>query len=415
MKQNETRFKCHSVGNFEIARNHFKNKVPFRMTLKKNYNLLIIFTFLIPILTFLSCNKLKIENFPAINNPEKTLFLTSNLNYQRNAFSHEELSPPLRLLWEDDYSGLATNGFTCVDSILFFGTGNGYIFAVDNTNGDVIGKKKFGKALPTPPTIYNDILYQTYETGGYGIIAYDLINGEIIWEYENNFSNSSAIVIDNKTIYQTKNGKIICLNYLTGEEIWSHHLNSISENSLAYYDGKIITACVDGLVTALEYTSGIQIWQQKFSDKIYADPVIDNKFVLISTFDGFLIKMDIESGKVIIRKDFNTSIYYAITVDDKYIYIPLSDGLVKVIDKTNFHDIWIFQGEGPAANSALVTDNYVYFPTLGKYLYILDKKTGQLLQEIKLEGRARSIPLIKDGKLVIAHEDKNVNIYTHSE
>jgi outer membrane protein assembly factor BamB len=385
--------------------------VGFLMILLKNkYFVFIIVNFL-----FLSCNKLHIKDFPANNYPEKSLFLTSHFNYQRNAYSNEELSPPLSLLWQDDYTGLAVNGFTLVDSILFFGTGNGYLLALDNTNGNVLGKKKFGRALPAPPTIYKEILYQTYEAGTSGLIAYSIKNGEKIWEIENNFSKSSPVVVDNKAIFQTKRGNIICLNYLTGEEIWSHNTNSKSANSLAYDDGKIIAANLDGTVTALEYTSGIQVWLQNFSDKIFADPVLDKKYVYISTFGGQLIKLNKENGEILTRKKFAVPLYHAITTDDNIIFVPLSDGIVTAFDKKNFEEMWSFQGEGPAANSALVTKNYVYFPTLGKYLYILDKKSGQLLQEIKFEGRARSTPLIKNGKLVIACEDKTVNIYSASK
>ncbi len=107
--------------------------------------------------------------------------------------------------------------------------------------------------------------------------------------------------------------------------------------------------------------------------------------------------------------------YHAITTDNNSIFIPLSNGNIKAIDNNNYTELWSFQGEGPATSSVLVTKNYIYFATLGKYLYILEKKSGKLLQEIEFEGRLRSIPLIKNGKLVIACEDKYVNIYTSSK
>ncbi len=40
---------------------------------------------------------------------------------------------------------------------------------------------------------------------------------------------------------------------------------------------------------------------------------------------------------------------------------------------------------------------------------------SEILQEIKLEGRARSVPIIKNGKLIIACENDNVNIFAVSE
>ncbi len=363
----------------------------------------------------IGCNKFQIENFPSENNPEKSLYLTSHLNYQRNSVSTEEISPPLSILWQDDYSGLAINGFTLVDSIIFLGTGNGYLFALNNSNGDVLGKKKFGRALGVPPTIYNEYLYQTYESGSYGLIAYSVKEGEIIWEIEDNLSKSSPIVTDNKVFFQTKNGNILCLNYLTGELIWSQNLKTKSENSLAYDNNVIFTANSNGIVTALEYTSGIQMWQQDLSDIIFADPVLDENFVYISTYSGTLYILNKTNGQIISQINNQIPMYHAITTDNNSIFIPLSNGNIKAIDKNNYTELWSFQGEGPATSSVLVTKNYIYFATLGKYLYILEKKSGKLLQEIEFEGRLRSIPLIKNGKLVIACEDKYVNIYTSSK
>jgi len=72
-------------------------------------------------------------------------------------------------------------------------------------------------------------------------------------------------------------------------------------------------------------------------------------------------------------------------------------------------------GNGQAASSVVISENYAYFPTLGKYIYIIDKFTGEKLQEIKLDGRARSIPIIINGKLIIACEDENVNIFEISK
>jgi len=374
----------------------------------------LLFHSVILILVFIisSCNSIQIENFPSDNYPEKSLFLTGHVNYQRNAVSIEELTPPLTLNWQEEYNGLADNSFTGVDSIIFFGTGDGYLFAINNLKGKEIGKEKLGRVLTGPPTISKNLLFQTYTSGDDGIIAYDLIEGDVLWEYEDNFSNSSPIVIDNKVFYQTNEGIVICLNDLTGEEIWSVDLHSPAKNSLAYDNDKIYAANLDGIVTALEYTSGIQIWQQKLDDKIFADPVIDGNFVYVATYDGYLLKMDKESGQIVIRKNFNIPIYNAVTVDAENIFIPLSNGELQAINKTSFKDTWTFKGKGPSANSVLITQNYAYFPTLGNFLYIMDKNSGKVLQEIELEGRARSLPFIKNGKLVISCENKYVNVFT---
>ena len=370
---------------------------------------------LISIVYLLSCNKLQINNFHQNSDQTTSQLLTHNFNYQRNTVSEQELDPPLVLVFEDDYNGLATNGFSSVDSILFFGTGKGYLIAFDLNKNKVVGKKKFGLSTSAPPTIYKNILYQAYDSGDYGLIAYDVVEGEKLWEIENNLTSSSPIVIENKVFYQSNQGKVYCCNFLTGETIWTADLKCFGVNSIAFDNGIIISSNLDGSIFALEYTSGIVLWEKSLNDKIFANPVINENHVYISTYNGYLYKIDMEEGNIIQSKDFRFPVYHGVTVDNDYIYVPISSGELKVLDKGSFIEVWSNNGSGPAASSVVVSNNYVYFPTLGKHLYILDKTTGKKLQEIELEGRVRSIPLIINGRLVIASEDDNVNIFAISK
>jgi outer membrane protein assembly factor BamB len=341
--------------------------------------------------------------------------LTHNFNYKRNAVSDEELAPPLELVFEGNYNGLPANGFTIVDSILFFGTGKGYLVALDLNNNKEMGQKKLGSSASKPPTIYKNILYQTYDNGDNGLIAYNVIEGEELWEVENNLTSSSPIVVENKVYYQTNQGQIYCVNYLTGETIWNANLKCLGINSIAYDNGKIISANQDGAVFGLEYTSGIILWKKSLNDKIFANPVINENYIYISTYNGYIYKLNIETGNIVQLKEFYFPLYHGVTVDNDNVYVPISNGDLKTIDKNNFIEKWSNNGSGPIASSVVASPNYVYFPTLGKYLYILDKKTGEKLQKIKLKGRARSLPLIKNSKLVIACEDDIVNIYAVSK
>ena len=117
---------------------------------------LIILT-IISFLIIFGCNKIQIKNF-RVDDSNPGVYLTENYNYQRNALSPFEIKPPLMLKIEDDFNGLPSSGFTLSDSILFFGTGKGYIFALSLNSLKEIGKKKLGLASPTPPTIYKYII-----------------------------------------------------------------------------------------------------------------------------------------------------------------------------------------------------------------------------------------------------------------
>ena len=119
-------------------------------------------------------SSLRIRDIPTEKSADKNPLMTSQVNYGRNTVISHEIVPPLSEDWEENYQSQPTNGFTTVDNWLFFGMQNGYLAAVDIDDGDLEGKKNLGDACAVPPTVYKNMLYQTFETGKYGLIAYDI-------------------------------------------------------------------------------------------------------------------------------------------------------------------------------------------------------------------------------------------------
>jgi outer membrane protein assembly factor BamB len=366
---------------------------------------------LLILLLIFGCSRLRIRELQINVNTLELPYLTSQVTNQRNAFGNEELVPPLIKDWEEDYISLPNRGFTAVDNWLFFGTSNGYLAAADLVNGELKGKKNLGDSCPTPPTVYGNILYQTFEVGSHGMIAYDVVDGDDIWSVKNYHSKSSPIAVNKKVYYQSINGHIFCFNYLTGEKIWSKKFPSQIRNSPAYVENLIITAGLNGSVMAHEFTSGVTVWQAKFDASFMADPVIYDDQLYLCSHNGDLYVLDVYSGVVLHHQKFEMPIYNSPTVDNKQVYLALSNGNLIALNRATFNQIWIFEATGPIADAPLVTQSYVYFATLAKHLYVLDNQDGRLLQDIVLEGRARSTPIIKDGRLVLACENKKVVTY----
>ena len=360
---------------------------------------------------FLGCSSLKIRDIPENLSPLNSPYLTSQMNYQRNAVAPEELEPPLIPAWEESYISLPNRGFTVINDWLLFGTNNGNLIVANIENGSVKGKENLGDSCPVPPTVYHNILYLTFEAGKYGLIAYDVKTGDVLWRVRDNLSRSSPIVVENKVCFQTLMGKVLCFNYFTGEQIWSKTIPSHIRNSPAYSENLIITAALNGLVVAHEYTSGITIWEKNLEVPIMADPVIDGNNLYIATHSGSVFMLNLHFGQVIQQSDLRIPIYYSISVDESTVYVPLSNGNLIALDKINLRKKWSFQGKGPIADAPLVTQSYIYLTTLEKHLYIIEKLAGHVLQDIKIEGRARSTPIIKNNKLIIACENDRIIAY----
>jgi outer membrane protein assembly factor BamB len=356
-------------------------------------------------------SSLRISDFPAGKSADKNPLMTSQLTYSRNTVSSQELIPPLTEDWEEDYQSLPNNGFTAVNNWLFFGMKNGYLAAVDIDDGDLEGKKNLGDACAVPPTIYNNILYQAFEIGAYGLIAYDVSDGSSIWTIDGHFSRSSPVIVNEIALFQSLRGEVICFNYLTGEEIWIQSLNKDIRNSPAFKDNVLITVTLDGTIYAFDPTSGNITWELNLNSPVFADPVIDGELLYVASHAGTLFVIELRSGQLLSNKEFNIELFNSPTIDKNSIYIASSNGTLISINKSSLENNWIFSGEGPIFGSALVTNSYVYITTMAKKLYIISKNDGQLIQKIELVGRARSAPIINQGKLILACESRQVIAY----
>jgi outer membrane protein assembly factor BamB len=370
---------------------------------------------LISVMIMIGCgSSLRIRDFQTGKTAEQNPLLTSQMSYARNTLSSQELSPPLSKDWEENYQSLPINGFTATENWIFFGMHNGYIAAVDIDDGDLEGKKNLGDACAVPPTVNNNILYQTFESGKYGLIAYDVSDGSSIWSIKGQLSRSSPVIVDDKAIFQSLSGEVICFNHLTGDEIWKHSLKRQIRNSAAFKENTLITVTLDGLIYAFDASNGDIIWEQNINTPVFADPVIEGSKLYIAAHSGALTVIELRNGQIISQNDFKIELFNSPTIDENNIYIASSNGTVYSIDKLSLKKNWTFSGEGPIVGSALVTQSYIYISTQAKKLYIISKNEGKLIQKIELIGRAKSAPIINHGKLIIACEINQIIAYVEN-
>jgi len=370
---------------------------------------------LISLLIMVGCgSSLRIRDFQTGKTADKNPLLTSQLSYGRNTISSQELSPPLTEDWEENYQSLPINGFTAAENWIFFGMQNGYLAAVDIDDGDLEGKKNLGDACAVPPTVNNNILYQTFETGKYGLIAYDLSDGSTIWSIKGQLSRSSPVIVNDKALFQSLSGEVICFNHLTGDEIWKHSLRRQIRNSPAFKDNTLITVTLDGSIYAFDTSSGNILWELNLNTPVLTDPVVEGEKLYIAAHSGKLFVVELRNGRIISQNDFKIELFNSPTIDENNIYIASSNGTVYSINKLTLKNNWIFSGEGPIVGSALVTKSYIYITTLAKKLYIISKNEGQLIQKIELVGRAKSAPIINQGKLIVACEINQIIAYVEN-
>jgi outer membrane protein assembly factor BamB len=378
----------------------------------KNFRIKVMrFAFFIFHFVFLTCSHLTLTDLVREESKSKPFLFTADMTYQRNNFCPEEVVPPLTEKWQNEYESIANNGFTIFHNLLLFSDNKGKINFARIEDGKHIDSYKLKGIGANPPTIYQNIIYQSCETGKYGLIVYDLSTANILWTIKKNWSRSSPVVSEEKVFHQTIKGEIFCYNYYSGEEIWHTSLTDAVYNSLSLKDNILYCATLNGKIAAIENSSGIIIWEQNLDQSILANPVIHEDNLFITGYGGTIYLINLKTGNLIHKVKFNIPLYHGPAIDEQNIYLTFSNGKAIAISKKTLIQIWEYNGYGPTAGSPLITNSYLYYTTLANKLYILDKKDGKPVQIIELKGRARSTPIIHNDKLIIACETKNVLVF----
>ena len=269
-----------------------------------------------------------------------------------------------------------------------------------------------------------------------------------IWNYATGGSIwSSPAIVDNKVYVGSNDGKIYCLNALTGAHIWSYTTNDIVDSSPAVAYGYVYIGSTDNNVYCLDASTGAKIWNYTTGGDVRSSPTIDsgnlyvgsydNEMYCLNAFSGALIwsyttggpissSPAVADGRVFVGS-FDDKVYCLNASTGEYIWSyttggnvysspTVADGLVYVgsADKTLYCLLassgaidWYFTTGGDVRSPA-VAYNRVYFGSLDGKIYCLSTFTGVPLWSYTTEGEVRSSPAIADGKVYFGSFDNKV-------
>jgi len=188
----------------------------------------------------------------------------------------------LALKWKFDAGAVVISAATCVDGVVYFGSSNNYIYALNAETGSKIWGFATGFKQWSSPAVVNGRLYTGADDGN--IYCLNAATGAKIWE-------------------TYAGGKTRSLN--SGGIGWTH-----VRSSPMVLDGRVYAAALDGNLYCLDTSSGNVVWTFNTGDQseIYATPaIVDNAIYLASSIpnppgtNGTFYKLDL-NGKVIWQK-----------------------------------------------------------------------------------------------------------------
>jgi outer membrane protein assembly factor BamB len=190
---------------------------------------------------------------------------------------------------------------------VYFGSGDGSIYALDAASGKVRWKFHTGDVVHASPAIANGVLFVgSWDSFFYAI---DATSGKEKWRFKTGEDHqiynqvgiqSSAAVADGTVYFGCRDSNFYALDAITGQKKWAfNNKGSWVITSPAVENGIVYFATSDtALFYALDAKSGAQLFSLKFKWPMFSSPAIAGNFLYLGSHEGKLLAIDLKNQKL---------------------------------------------------------------------------------------------------------------------
>ena len=267
------------------------------------------------------------------------------------------------------------------NGIVYFGSGDGNVYALDAAAGDLRWKFKTGDVVHASPALVDGVLF--FGSWDSYFYAVDAATGKDKWHFHagedalihNQVGFQSSPAVANGVVYTgCRDANLYALDATSGKEKWRFNTElSWVITSPAVADGKVFFATSDSsLYHVVDASSGKSIVRQQGKAYMFSSPAVAGDVVLIGVLNGTLEARDTKTGDLLWDFQVEKSKQnkgWVLTADRKF-NAPLL-----------YHSSWreapIVANDqqiriGGIFSSPLVVNGVVYFGSADGYLYALE-------------------------------------------
>lgn len=268
-----------------------------------------------------------------------------------------------------------------IQDAVYFGSGDGNLYALDANSGDLKWKFKTNDVVHASPAFADGVLFVgSWDSYFYAV---DAKTGKEKWRFHGGedplihnqigFQSSPAVV---KGVIYTgcRDSNLYAIDAATGKEKW-HFPNELSWviTSPAVANDKIFFATSDSsLYHVIEAATGKSILKKQDKAYMFSSPAVVDDVVLIGVLNGTLEARDLNSGELL--WDFQTEASkqnkgWILTADRKFNQ--------QLLFYSGWREVPILASEkqssvGSIFSSPLVANGVVYFGSADGFVYAID-------------------------------------------
>jgi outer membrane protein assembly factor BamB len=205
-----------------------------------------------------------------------------------------------------------------------------------------------------------------YFGGGDGnLYALDAASGQLKWKFRTgNVVHASPAYANGVLFFGSWDSYFYAVDAATGIEKWRFHggedpliHNQVGfQSSPAVVDGVVYTGCRDSNLYALDAATGKEKWRFNAAGSwIITSPAVSRGKIVAGTSDSSLyLVLDAETGKPIVRQQGKAYVFSSPAVAGSVVFVGVLNGTLEARDFASGELLWEFQTEASRRNDGWV-------------------------------------------------------------
>lgn len=304
-------------------------------------------------------------------------------------------------LWRQPTNDTVLSSPTVAGGIVYVGTNNGKVLALNASMGQFLWSYKTGGAVYSSPAVSDNVIY--FGSWDNFVYALNALTGEFLWSYKTGSYVQSSPAVANGIVYMASyDANVYALDAATGTLLWSFRTGAGAVGSSpAVVNGVVYIGDNSGKVWALDASTGRAIWSFSAGDTVYSSPAVVNGVVYIGgdlVTNGTVYALDAATGaKLWSFSTGNLWVYSSPAVANGVVYVGSYDhftttdtgfnsGLLFALDASTGTMLWSYPVGTEVLDSPIVANGVVYAGGYNTDFYALNASTGAKLWSYHIES-----------------------------
>ncbi len=321
---------------------------------------------------------------------------------------------PARAKWKVQTGGKVRSSPVVVDAVVYVGSGDGHVYALDAATGAEKWKFQTPKPVVGSAAVADGVVYIGSDDSY--LYALDAATGEMKCKYSRHYQGvrcgpavAYGVVWAGFGTYS--GGGLSGLDADTGKEVWRYRFYGMNYGPIGVAtDGETIYApAADIHSFAADIRTEYPRWRRHVPPCHASMPIWED--LVFHHGRAKLHAMDLGAGETIWKveredppkADRNPTSSPA--VHDGALYAGWKDGTIQALDARTGEERWQFKMDGHCFSSPALAGGTLLVGSDDAHLYAVDATDGKLLWKFKTGGLVRSSPWVEDGVAFVGSDD----------